>query len=192
LAALVTLAFQGGVGVSWLLGPPPAAAGEHFAKGFLAACGEPCIITANGGGRLDHFLALAAAVKAQKRTVIIAGPCFSACAIFADFARENVCITAAARFGFHRSSNENDPPQSPDIAAWVEAHGGYPANSSGKLTMMEAAAVGQFWRTCPGPDTTHGAGEMTYVCGRLLNGSLVCTTAPALIRQIAPWLKWPE
>src|SRR5258708_2303318 len=86
-----------------------------FAKGFLAACGRPCRITANYGGTLGDYQALADAIIVADRAVVIDGPCISACAMMADRARLKVSITNRSVFRFHHSSDEKEPPASPDV-----------------------------------------------------------------------------
>lgn len=121
---------------------------EGFAEGFLDACGHPCTIRGSGGGRLDRFLQLAAAINREQRTVVIDGPCYSACSLLADRARANVCITPNAEFGFHRGSDESIAPYSGDLVAWVELNGGFPAFSTGLLTKMDAATARAFFAPC--------------------------------------------
>lgn len=117
-----------------------------FAAGFLDACGYPCVIRENRGGSLHDFEMLAALVRVRKTLIIIDGPCISACALFADMARQYVQITKSASFHFHKTSVEEDPPQSPDIARWVNAHGGFPAFISNCLTQMPFEEARRFWR----------------------------------------------
>jgi hypothetical protein len=123
-----------------------AAEGYNFAAGFLDACGDPCIIRQNRGGALINFEMLGALVLVRKKTIIIDGPCASACALFADLARQYVTITQRASFHFHKTSNEDDPPHSPDIARWVNDHGGFPAFKSDCLTQMPFEEARRFWR----------------------------------------------
>jgi hypothetical protein len=99
-------------------------AGKAFARGFLAGCSSPCVIRDNPGGRVSDYQALAKEVLASGHLVGIAGYCASACALFADLARPNVVIAGSTRFKFHKTSGESLPPVSPDIDAWVKAHGG--------------------------------------------------------------------
>jgi len=122
-----------------------------------------CVVTENGGGVIDDFKTAARAVNKSSLMVVIAGPCYSACTIFADKARTHVCITPNAEFGFHQASlsligrngeivgSEPDflqplPGNSSDIAKWVKAHGGYP--SPEKLLVMPYAQALQFWNKC--------------------------------------------
>lgn len=118
---------------------------DAFADGFLAACGDPCWINSNPGGVIGNYEALARLVLATNRRVIINGDCASACTVFADKARPMVQITITSRFQFHRSQTEHDLPLSPDVADWVNAHGGFPSNASGDLTTMVFADAKAFW-----------------------------------------------
>ena len=136
-----------------------------FAKVF----GEGTTISANGGGDVWLFTAAAREIQEKGQHIQIDGRCMSACAIFADKARPNVCVTENASFGFHKltvsgelirtpmPSNmkfrgrsrsfviREDPVFSADIAAWVAAHGGFP--TKGMLT-MNAATANAFWPMC--------------------------------------------
>lgn len=134
-----------------------------FAEAFGPCSGDVCVIRYNPGGQIDLFVAAAEAVRTQaRRQVVIDGPCLSACAIFADIARANVCVTQRAAFGFHkarlyavqraiggarqyREVRREDPWHSPDIAGWVRRNGGFP--DEGYL-MMSSRQASQFWRTC--------------------------------------------
>lgn len=120
--------------------------GHKFAVGFLDACGNPCVITANYGGVIGDFKSLADEVNTRKQAILIDGDCVSACALFADLARKNVRITRRARFWFHQSSIDEPPPQSADITAWVTSHGGFPTFESGRLTMMDFNTARRFWK----------------------------------------------
>lgn len=127
---------------------------EGFARGFLAACGSPCFITHNGGGKIGDFKALAERINDERHPVVIAGGCYSACTLMADLARVHVRITDAARFHFHAVSDGSTPDNSPDIKAWVKAHGGYPTQSSGDWTVMSYTEAKAFWRTWTPPILT--------------------------------------
>lgn len=150
-----------------LAAPQPAEAqtngGNAFNKAFGRCSGRTCIVRFNPGGELRTFLAAAAAVRAgAKRLVVIDGPCYSACAIFADVTRDKVCITGRASFGFHKatvltsSANargkrkwrevaRHDPRHSRDIASWVYRNGGFPSKG---FTVMKSRTAAKFWRRC--------------------------------------------
>lgn len=123
----------------------------------------------NNGGDPILFLSSADEVKRKKLQVRIIGLCFSSCALFADKARPNVCVTKNASFGLHKMTtltsqeiswtqngvkdrvaftlkSESDPPMSPDIAGWVEEHGGFP--SKGFLFLSGKEELTKFWPLC--------------------------------------------
>ncbi|MEX0918058.1 MAG: hypothetical protein WDZ93_02790 [Candidatus Paceibacterota bacterium] len=113
-------------------------------------CGNPCVINANSGGVVHAFDNFVRIVQREKRVLVVNGACNSACAILADKARSNVCITRHARFGFHKVRNlktgaRTDPPQSKKITAWVNSHGGFPTEG---VLVMKYSEAKQFWRTC--------------------------------------------
>lgn len=126
-------------------------------------------ITSSNGGMVSTFLDAADEVVKTRRKVRIDGQCVSSCAVFADFARPNVCITERAVFKFHQTTRtltfvsretlrgipiaervrsvelRESPPASPDILSWVEARGGFP--SKGFLE-MDATEAKSFWSLC--------------------------------------------
>lgn len=116
-----------------------------FVRGFLSACGDPCIIEDNHGGFVVDYLALASEVNKQKLPVLIGGVCASACALFADLARPNVYIRTSVEFRFHKSSLESDPKMSDDISNWVAAHGGFPSYAGGTTLHMPFFEARKFW-----------------------------------------------
>ena len=66
------------------------------------------IIDFDGGGRVQEYLERAAHVLQYDIPVQITGDCFSACTIFADRARQNVCVTPDARMYFHAGMYVSD------------------------------------------------------------------------------------
>lgn len=137
----------------------------------LGACDDPCMIKPNSGGLVHLFRSAAEEVRGGlKKQIVIGVPCISACAIFADLARPHVCITSGAVFYFHlarkldinfnwfvmRTTNisplsellilrYSDPPQSPDIDAWVRSRGGYPKDA---FLVMPFSVAKKFWPVC--------------------------------------------
>jgi len=135
---------------------------EAYQSVFGPCRGETCVISSNRGGNVRQFLAAASEVLGgAKRLVVIDGPCASSCVIFADVARERVCITRNATFAFHKATvfraeqgrsgdrmraiARRDPPHSRDIDAWVRRNGGFPVNG---MRVMSNGDAGQFWRRC--------------------------------------------
>lgn len=63
----------------------------------------PCRIAKNVGGDLKVFAFAAWAAQRRPETRFhIEGPCESACALFADHARTQVCLGPKAQIGFHK------------------------------------------------------------------------------------------
>lgn len=137
-------------------------------------CKAHCLVSViqeNGGGSVKMFQRAAVeALQGKVARVIIDGPCWSSCAIFADQARDLVCITSKAMFGFHMIRNwseslqilgpkntqpakgayilyYSEPPQSLAVEEWVLSHGGYPRDT---FLEMRYADARHFWRTCLG------------------------------------------
>ncbi len=156
-----------GLALVCLVAPQSAEAqtrgGSAFNKAFGRCSGQTCVVRFNPGGNLRTFLAASAAVRAgAKRLVVIDGPCYSACAVFADMTRNKVCITNRASFGFHkarvlasaargrgrgkwREVGQHDPRHSRDIASWVYRNGGFPSKG---FTVMKSRTAAKFWRRC--------------------------------------------
>lgn len=156
-----------GLALACMAAPQPAEAQSYgnsaFNQAFGPCSGRTCVIRFNPGGNLRTFLAASAAVRAgAKRLVVIDGPCYSACAVFADVTRAKVCITDRASFGFHkarvlsaaasgrgsrkwREVARHDPRHSRDIASWVYRNGGFPAEG---FTVMKSRTASKFWRRC--------------------------------------------
>ncbi len=67
----------------------------------IGVCEKTCVINENDGGDPDLFHQAAEIVKRRHMRVIIKGRCYSACGVFADAARPQVCITRQAGFYFH-------------------------------------------------------------------------------------------
>jgi hypothetical protein len=124
----------------------------------LGCVGNPCVVDNSTGGNVSTFRSAARQVKRTGRKVVIDGPCYSACAIFADMARSNVCVTPKGSFGFHQGEvvgiRENGdelllrrytPEHSSDIAGWVNRNGGFPTQG---FRVMSASAAGKYWKRC--------------------------------------------
>jgi hypothetical protein len=146
-----------GLGMVAALAAPPVANADVVSD-VLGCSGNPCVVSRNPGGEVGSFKAAAREIKRSGRKVVIDGPCYSACAILADMARSNVCVTKKGRFGFHKGyvvAAANDgkmyllrrytPEHSRDIAGWVKKNGGFPSKG---FRMMSAGAAGKYWKKC--------------------------------------------
>lgn len=137
----------------------PRAANADYVGSVLGCSGNPCVVKYNPGGEVKRFEAAARQIKRTGRRIVIDGPCGSACAILADRARGNVCVTSNAMFGFHKSAlvqqygyggpvkvvRRFDPKHSRDIAGWVKRHGGYPSKG---FRVMSARDARRIWKPC--------------------------------------------
>lgn len=117
-------------------------------------CDRKCIVTLSLGGYIRAFVNTAVVLIIEDKQLIIDGRCVSACAIMADFARPNTCITRRATFEFHMAytwvegSNVKiykKPPISNDIHAWVNKRGGFPHDD---LLVMDFEEARRFWPVC--------------------------------------------
>ena len=163
LSCMVAFAFAAGTSFMSV----EANAGQALDQALQAHCGRTtCTISNNPGGDIAVFQAAAQEVLTEGKHLRIDGFCASACVVLADLARSNTCITADAQFAVHQASvvevtgqqliggqevpvgrliRRENPPQSPDIDRWIQAHGGYPADG---LNMIPVKAALQFWPAC--------------------------------------------
>lgn len=121
-------------------------------------CGKPCVIEEDHGGIVDLYTAQANWMASMGTPVIIDGPCISACTIFADIDRANVCVTTNAVFGYHKTQRAGpDGPifgpidyTTPGLNAFIAKHGGLPDPDSGHLLMVGFEDLRHFYRPCLG------------------------------------------
>jgi hypothetical protein len=82
-------------------------------------------ITGDPGGQIGPYLEQLRALRDSGETVIIDGPCLSACTlILGVIPRERICVTRRARLGFH--------------AAWQHGQNGRPVTSRGGTQLLMA------------------------------------------------------
>lgn len=161
---LVAIAILAGLSLKHFVAPRPPSAqdliqqwmdetraegGSFWEDPVRDECGDPCVVANNNGGHSVVFKFAAAILPSRrKHGAVIDGFCNSACALFADLARPNVCVTRTALMGFHRSNQENSPEHADDINAWVVTNGGFPSNVSGQLNIMRWPDTLNFWPEC--------------------------------------------
>ena len=149
---------------------------ENVDGSYLKAFGESTTIPASyGNGDKDSELFVNAAREVLKNgwRIRIDVPCASACVVFADLARPNVCITSRAVFGFHKQTvtgtsttintlggiplsthvsrvqSLEDLPLSPKLAEWVAGRGGFSAeNDFNRVLKMYYPETASFWPMC--------------------------------------------
>jgi hypothetical protein len=137
----------------------PGLARADIISSVLGCSGNPCVVKYNPGGEVSSFKAAAREIKRTGTRVIIDGPCYSACAILADQARKNVCVTSNARIGFHKGYvlaqpaaggpaylvKRFNPSHSRDISRWVTRNGGFPSKG---FRVMGSGTAGKIWKRC--------------------------------------------
>lgn len=120
----------------------------------LAAPAQALTIYHDDGGYVADYMARFANVLRSGERVEIRGDCRSACTLVLGIVpRERMCVTAQARFGFHRAyifDGRGRPQDSaagteilmaiypPSVRAWLAAHGGLTRT----MKFMSAAASG--------------------------------------------------
>jgi hypothetical protein len=105
---------------------------EAAFRSMSGNCGSPCLMPADS--HMLHWakaIAAATAVKneakradGEKRVVVINVACRGECALFADIAREQVCLGPKAEFKFYRVASGDttqfvDPPFSKRVGDWI-------------------------------------------------------------------------
>ena len=122
-------------------------------------CGNPCVIEDDGGGIVDTYAAQGRLAATGNVPVIVDGPCLSACTLFVDLDRNNVCITERVLLGYHQARRQNPDGTmvfenidytTPGLNAYIKVHGGLPEPDKGHLLMLNFAEASQFYRPCKG------------------------------------------
>ena len=104
----------------------------------------------NHGGRVAEYNARWAALGARGVSVRIVGPCQSACTVLLKhIPRSRICVTPAARFGFHQAKLPEATATlwsgyAADIKAWINARGGLQK----EFVWMGAPDVFRYFKKC--------------------------------------------
>jgi hypothetical protein len=114
----------------------------------------------DGGGRIGSYLAKFESLRNSGETVIIDGPCFSACTlILGSVPDDRICMTARARFRFHaaydlgsagaRITNREATELMYSIYPvliqnWLAEHGGL----TPRLLLLRGIALRAFYKSC--------------------------------------------
>ena len=94
------------------------------------AAAETIEVSDDHGGSVRAYAQRWQALAARGVDVRIVGPCQSACTVLLGYIpRRHICVTPAARFGFHTAHLPEATAllwrgYAPDIRGWIEAHGG--------------------------------------------------------------------
>jgi hypothetical protein len=126
----------------------------------IAASHAVVRIADDGGGRIGTYVAKFQSLASSGETVVIDGPCFSACTlILGSVPDERICVTARARLGFHaaydlgssggritnREATELMYSIYPmPIQNWLTDHGGL----TPRLIVLRGAALQALYKPC--------------------------------------------
>lgn len=136
---------------------------------WVAPASADMIITADAGGPISRYEERYAAVRAAGETVVIDGPCYSACTMVLGLVpRERVCVTPRARLGFHAAwfpdmaggrvisvahTQKLSSLYPSDVRHWISQRGGL----SARTIVLEGRALRRFLAACPGREAAPAA-----------------------------------
>jgi hypothetical protein len=107
-------------------------------------------VSDNHGGSVAAYDARWAAYASRGVSVKIVGPCQSACTVLlGHIPRERICVTPAARFGFHLANLASATATlraayDSDITGWIDSHGGLTKS----FIWMTAPDTYKYFRKC--------------------------------------------
>jgi hypothetical protein len=117
-------------------------------------------IEASAGGRIGDYLALFLRVREAGHTVMIDGPCFSACTlVLSVIPRNRICVTPRAVLGFHAAwmPDQNGRPRRHTtgtqllmdiyprpVQHWIKRHGGL----TSRTLLLRGRALRAMYRRC--------------------------------------------
>ena len=125
-------------------------------------------ITSDRGGQIGPYLEKLQALRSSGQSVIIDGPCLSACTmVLGMIPRDHICVTSRARLGFHaawrpeqagRQISDKDGteylmnvyPQ--QVRDWINHRGG----RSPKLIYLSGGDLASLYPRCNGSGSTAG------------------------------------
>jgi hypothetical protein len=135
--------------------------------GFLLLCAGTSTTSAavrisdDRGGRIGAYMETFATLRSSGETVIIDGPCLSACTlVLGMLSRNQVCVTPRARLGFHAAwqpgffgqRNHSDMGTQvlmqiypPKVRNWLRRKGGL----SRRMIYMQGKELSRFFPRCP-------------------------------------------
>jgi hypothetical protein len=146
----------------------------------LLACGVTSAsatmrIAEDRGGQIGQYLQSFGAVRESGERVVVDGNCLSACTLVLGLiARENICATPRARFGFHAAwmpDTNGRPVTSPmgtqalwniypvSVRHWISQHGGL----SRKMIFLQGRSLNGIVASCERPtQRVHLRSERRY------------------------------
>jgi hypothetical protein len=134
--------------------------GAVFAIFLTAEAGATVRISNDMGGQIGPYLDAYVSMRNSGQTVMIDGPCLSACTIVLGvLPRERICVTRRAQLGFHAAWNpgRNGRPvlsqagtkalwelYPGDIRAWLKRRGGL----KHKMVFLSGSELMSMYRVC--------------------------------------------
>ncbi len=122
----------------------------------------PYIVHMDRGGSEVEYHQRGVQLAMAGRTIVVDGPCMSACTVMVSEQRARTCVTLHASFFFHlekiplydaRTGEDMRIRVSypSDIQHWVDTHGGEQRDFTPPMLYQDAR---NFWRTCTNKDFT--------------------------------------
>ena len=118
-------------------------------------------IQSSPGGRIGDYLAMFALVRQSGQSVIIDGPCLSACTlVLSVMPRSRICVTRRALLGFHaawtpgrrgrtlthaEATNLMMETYPVPVRDWIARHGGL----TRRLILLRGSELGKLYASCP-------------------------------------------
>jgi hypothetical protein len=140
--------------------------GRAIVLGVLVLCGggvsssATVRISGDRGGRIGSYMETYASLRSSGETVVIDGPCLSACTLILGILPSNqVCVTRRARLGFHaawRPDPTGRPIRSatgtqvlmdaypPKVRSWIRRKGGL----SSRMIFLQGRELSAFFPPC--------------------------------------------
>ena len=118
-------------------------------------------IQSSPGGRIGDYLAMFAIVRQSGQSVIIDGPCLSACTlVLSVMPRNRICVTRRAVLGFHAAWTPGRKGRAlthaeattlmmetypVPVRDWIARHGGL----TRRLILLRGPELGKLYASCP-------------------------------------------
>jgi hypothetical protein len=119
---------------------------------------DPLHIIFDPGGVIADFVTKFIGIREARSHVVVDGMCVSACTLMLPIlTRDQVCVTAQARFGFHSASSNGvyDPDWTNLVWTWyprpvreILAAKGWTGGEQATLVFVDGSELGGFYRDC--------------------------------------------
>lgn len=126
-----------------------------FSSSPVKCDSDVCHIKRNLGGTIREFQEQARQVVKDNKPVIVDGLCLSACTIFVDIARDQVCLTEKALLAYHQGYIPKTRVtfdinyETPGLNEYIKERGGLPNPYTGNFLTINFEEAKQFYKPCP-------------------------------------------